>query len=83
MAESRLNRIEKKLDQLLETTTRNEEHLKTINGTILKHEKKLNEHESRINKLSNFRSYLLGMGALAVIIIGIVFSILSILNKFI
>jgi len=53
-----IERIDEKLNNILEKTIKNEEHLRQINGTLLRHEKKLSEHDIKINKLY----YYLGMG---------------------
>jgi len=54
-----IERIDEKLDKILEKTAKNEEHLRQINGTLLRHENKLSCHEKRINNLY----YYLGVGA--------------------
>jgi|GEM_PF-4983478 len=53
-----MERMEKKIDKILVSTSKNEEHLRQINGTLLRHEKELSCHEKRINNLY----YYLGVG---------------------
>jgi len=65
----RMERMEKKIDKILVSTSKNEEHLRQINGTLNRHEKELSNYELKINKLNTKIYYYLGIGVGAVSVI--------------
>ena len=56
----RLERMEKKIDELLKVCVRNEEHLRQINGTLTRHEKDILFNKRRINKVERRIGYYIG-----------------------
>jgi len=70
----RMERMEKKIDKILVSTSKNEEHLKQINGTLQRHEKELSNQDLKINKLNTKLYYYLGIG------IGVISVIMFLIN---
>jgi len=68
---NKIDTLEQKIDKILITTTRNEEHLRQINGTLKRHEDSIANHDKKINQLY----YYLGMGMGAVAVIALVIDI--------
>jgi len=66
--------MEEKIDRILGVTSKNEEHLRQINGTLFRHENRLSNHDKRINKLNIKIYYYLGIG------IGIISVIMLLIN---
>lgn len=69
-----MERMEKKIDKILVSTSKNEEHLKQINGTLQRHEKELSNQDLKINKLNTKLYYYLGIG------IGVISVIMFLIN---
>jgi len=64
---SELVYIREKVDEISKSTTKNEEHLRAINGTLLRHQKSIECHRKKINKLNYYLGY--GFGAISVLVL--------------
>ena len=64
--------MEKYLFDINSNISKIEEHLKSINGTVQRHEKQINSHETEIKKISNRQTYYAGGISAIVIIMGLI-----------
>ena len=68
--EERLEKIENKLEKILIITTRNDNSLKRINGTIGELKTKDKQHDEEISVLNKFKSGVTYLSIAAVLITG-------------
>ncbi|MCD6149011.1 hypothetical protein J7J18_06595 [bacterium] len=64
--------IREKVDEILVTTTKNEEHLRSINGIIKRHEDILKSHSKKINNLYYYLGFAFGVVSVIVLIVQVI-----------
>jgi len=64
--------IREKVDEILVTTSKNEEHLRSINGIIKRHEESIASNSRRINKLYYYLGFAFGAVSVFVFIVQII-----------
>jgi len=67
-----LSYIREKIDKILITTSKNEEHLRNLNGAIKRHEDSIALNSRRINKLYYFLGVACGIVSVILFIVQIV-----------
>lgn len=75
---SRLERVEDKLDKLTDICIKTEQHLKDVNGNMLKHQKSIDCHRAKISTLESSMRYYIGVSVGGMAIIGVAFTIINI-----